>query len=227
MPIDTLDATEMKFFLKDLSLQAVHIKSAEDFPSFAEQYFRNVRSRRHIVGTDYSYVSECNYNRKSFVYCMVESFSGFADFDLMTSVDMLQLIESIVSKFPRSIIMEAALSIDSASEITPVKFTFRDLSTAIYFLVLFDEWLKLVGDIFREEGAMNVLSTYRLKSKLEQIHSSSPSSLLRPPIISLNIAIDEILNQNADEISFEVFKKAMIRNPAIVAEMFQIVFKTY
>ena len=168
----------MRVFIKELTLLAGNIKSAEDFSGFAQHYFQNIRSRHHIIGSDYAYVTECNYNRKAFVYCMIESFSGFADNDLISSMDMLQLIESIILKFPRSVVMEAALSIENAggdhsfssvSSSTSVRFYFRDMSSAICFHVLFEDWLKLVEKIFRDEGAMNCLSAYRVKESLDNV----------------------------------------------------------
>jgi hypothetical protein len=165
----------MRVFIKELTLLAGNIKSAEDFSGFAQHYFQNVRSRHHIIGSDYAYVTECNYNRKAFVYCMIESFSGFADNDPISSMDMLQLIESITLKFPRSVVMEAALSIENAggehstSSSAAARFNFRDISSAICFHVLFEDWLKLVEHIFRDEGAMNCLSAYRVKESLENV----------------------------------------------------------
>ena len=148
------------------------------FDSYIKAGHSNIRSRHHIIGSDYAYVTECNYNRKAFVYCMIESFSGFADNDLISSMDMLQLIESIILKFPRSVVMEAALSIENAggdhsfssvSSSTSVRFYFRDMSSAICFHVLFEDWLKLVEKIFRDEGAMNCLSAYRVKESLDNV----------------------------------------------------------
>ena len=172
------DATEMRVFIKELTLLAGNIKSNEDFCDFAQQYFQNIRTRHHIIGSDYSYVSECNYNRKSFVYCMIESFSGFADSDQISSIDMLQLIESIILKFPRSIVMEAALSIENAngdhsyssiSGTSSVRFNFHELSSSICFHVLFEDWLKQLGKVFRDESAMNCLSAYRVKESLDSV----------------------------------------------------------
>ena len=173
-----IDASEMRVFIKELTLLAGNIKSSEDFCDFAQLYFQNVRTRHHIIGSDFSYVSECNYNRKSFVYCMIESFSGFADSDLISSIDMLQLIESIILKFPRSVVIEAALSIENAggdhshssiSAMSSVRFNFRELLSSICFHVVFEDWLKMVEKVFRDDGAMNCLSAYRVKESLENV----------------------------------------------------------
>jgi len=215
--MDFLDITEMRFFMKDLIALAGNAKP-DDFATLANQYFLNIRSRHHIIGSEYAYICECNYNKKSFVYCLTELSNGFTESDTITSADMLIFIESLVPKFPRSIVMEAALSVDQIGSSTP-RYLFRELATVVQFLVLYDEWLKLINDFFKDESAMNFISSHRLRSKLEEI-DSTPMPMCRPSISHLQIVLSELYTQCGDELSFEIFKKELVHNNMIITEMY-------
>jgi hypothetical protein len=206
--------------MKDLIAIAGNAKH-DDFATLAHQYFLNIRSKHHIIGSDYSYICECNYNKKSFVHCSTELSCGFMESDTITSADMLIFIESIVPNFPPSIVLEAALLVDQIGSTSP-RYLFRVLLTVIQFLVLYDEWLKRIDAFFRDESAMNFISSHRLRSKLEELDSIilPLPTMCRPSIAHLQVALIELYSQCGDELSFEIFKKALVYNQAIISEMY-------
>jgi hypothetical protein len=165
---------------------------------FAEQYFRKVQSRYHVINTDFSYVSACNYNRKSFIYCHLEASKGFtADYQI-TATDFFQIIEILTFNFPRSIVMDASLCIDpislnSVSEggdgnssnqnqnsSSIVKYWFQQLSSSVHFYILYEEWMRGVEEFFRDE-CQGEVSIYRLKTLFTEV-----TSLPFPPPIPLS-----------------------------------------
>ncbi len=142
-------------------------------------------------------------------------------------MEMFLLIETISPNFPKSIVMDAVLSIEismtNAANINTAKFQFKDLSMAVYCQIMYDEWLKLMEEFFREESSLNYVSVYRVKSQVEDFHNSLSSSFCRPSLTAVSNALDVTSANSADgDITFVHFRKCVFSNKAVVHEIYAL-----
>jgi hypothetical protein len=218
------ESTEINFFLKDLMAQSNYLKPMDDF-LFAQTYFEKVKSCNHIIGVDYSYILESNYNRRSFVNCLVEIFTGFNEKDELTTLDLFHMIETICPNFPRNIVMDASLAVEATStDPTTKKFYFGELSTAVYLHIIYDEWLKLMEIFFKEENTLGIATSSRLKFQVLEFSTSFSLSFFQPPSDLVNIVVDSItLYNNTNDIKFDDFRRAFCSNNTIASELRRLI----
>jgi len=88
------------------------------------------------------------------------------------------------------------------------KHRLASLRVAVYFHVLYEEWLKYIETIFREEGSLDCLSMFRLRAYLEDCRKNWSISFSQPPAEGINAALASI---TATEISFSSLLKAMFK----------------
>ncbi|KAJ1429433.1 hypothetical protein B484DRAFT_395850 [Ochromonadaceae sp. CCMP2298] len=207
-----LDLTEIGYFLGDLKSKMAQSKPA-DRVAFAEKYFRKVHSCLHVVGMPYQQIVASNHNRRSFVHCLIQSFSGFADTQ-MTALDFFHLIEALAPQFPRAVVLEISQCVPVAqygSGGSHASYSFEDLSAGVFASILFDEWLRLMRDLFVDEGRIGYS---KLADKVREFHQSISPSIAQPPLLIL-AAIEGVEH----DMSLEEFKQALFASPALRAEI--------
>jgi hypothetical protein len=129
----------------------------EELNEFAVKYFRKVKSRHHVLHNNYTYVIACNYNKRSFIYCLMDAFQSYKDNEEISSYDYILIIQNLINNFPRSIVMDSILCIEQTSNerlsdnTIITKFIFKDLSSSVYFSIIYDDWIKILQNFFSEE----------------------------------------------------------------------------
>lgn len=223
-----IESSEVSFFLKDLT---AHISStkAEDPVACAKNYFQQVSSGSHVIGTDYCYVIESNHNRKSLVYCLIKAFKNFPDNTELTAIEFYLLIESVVSNFPKSIVMESLMSIENMVPGSPnsvsSKYQFKDIALAVYTQILYDEWLKLMEEFFKEENTLNFVSIYRIKAQMEDLQNNYSTSIFQPSMASVNSAMESTTAATSPDgdMTYDQFRKCLFTSKALAYELYSVV----
>ena len=218
----------MSFFLKDLTAHVASNKN-EDPVSCAKNYFQQVSSGSHVIGTDYTYVIESSHNRKSLIYCLIKAFKNFPDNTELTAVEFYLLIESIVSNFPKSIVMESLISIENtvpgSSNTVSSKFQFKDIAMAVYIQVLYDEWLKLMEEFFREENTLNFVSLYRIKAQMEDLQINYATTVFQPSLAAVHSAMEGTTAATSPDgdMTYDQFRKCLFVSKSFAYELYSVV----
>jgi hypothetical protein len=189
----------------------------EDFSAFSRNYFSLIQDPLYFVGIDYCDLAECNYRKKCFIQCVDKSISGFPSSFSITAIDFFYLIESISPNFPRSLIMEAAFSIDnlSASD-SVVKYPIKQLAHAVYCYILYHEWLKIIEEFFREVSSLCQCDVLRVRDALRDFESSLPKSICRPPLETLLVTLEKNgVQHRQKEMSYDLFHKMLLNDPLV------------
>jgi hypothetical protein len=223
----SLDVTDLTFFLRDLKRQIDQFKP-DDNIEFGLNYFKQVQSCTHVVGTGYSYVLESLHNRKSLIYCLLESLKGFEEQPEITPNELFHLIESLCPGFPRSIVLEAAMlsvtNINHIAQLVDTKCSFLTLFRFVACFVLYDEWIKVIEECFRNDGKGMFLQCIKLKSKIEDYYRNLPMSINQPPLAAILAASEADAFSTSKsaydkEVSFDAFKKNLFNSPLIITEL--------
>lgn len=225
----------MNFFLKDLRRQLDQFKP-DDSLDFTIHYFKQVQSCYHIIGTGYSYILESIHNRKALIFCLMESFKSLNNqpSSEITPNEIYYLIEQLCPGFPKSIVLEAAMltvnNVNHIAALVETKCRFDDIFRNISCFILYDEWLKLLEEYFRNDGKGMFLSIMKLKIKLEEIYRNLSTAIYQPSFTSSITAVDSdggpttptsssLARSHDREISFDQFKKNLFRSRGVASEL--------
>ena len=116
-----------------------------------------VLSCTHVIGMNMSYITACNYNRRAFVCCCIDSFSSFPQALELTIIEAYHILRLICIDFPRSRIEEAIYPLVSSSTNTSAnsrvlvdnpKFLVHTFQAALYFSILYEDWIRVVTTWF-------------------------------------------------------------------------------
>jgi len=234
--------SEIGFFLGDLKAQLSHTKSGTDKAAFARKYFEQVQSCRHVIGMPYQYITGSNHNRRSFVYCLVHSFQGFSEDTPLTALDFFHLVEAMSPNFPKSLVLEVSQLIEIAafgSGGTSASYAFRNISLGVYCYILYEDWLKLMGDYFAEEGNVHGINVKKLEAKVKQFHSSISPSVSQPSLELIYSVIQDVCPSSSYsgttsrtgttsiesgslmEMTYEQFRRALFKSSILRSEINQ------
>lgn len=98
----------------------------------------------------------------------------------------------------------------------PILFLAKTLSCH----VLYEEWLKLMEEMYRNEGRNMILSIQRVRQKSEDFQRTLIRSIYQPPLCAVHSTLDSYEGaRNGGEISFERFKRGVIAHDAVAAEL--------
>jgi hypothetical protein len=206
-----LDSSEINFFIKNLFAQ-VSILRPEDSVEYAFQYFIKVRSCQNVLGADYGFISGCNKNRRAFVFCLIELFKTFSDDEEMSINECHQIIEMICPNFPTTIMPSVVSSLEvKNANASPPKYRHGDMRVSLYFHIIYDEWLKYIMTVFKEEGSLECLGVFRLNAYIEDCRKNKRVNFSQPP----QACIDEALTRlNVQDVSFAMLKKVLFATKA-------------
>ena len=113
-------------------------------------------------------------------------------------------MDMISPDFPKKILGDAAASIehqipavtaatgpggnisggDAAVDGMP-RYHHGSLRVAFYFHIIYEEWLKYIETIFREEGSLDCLSLFRLRAYLDDCRKNWSISFSQPPSVGV------------------------------------------
>jgi hypothetical protein len=96
------------------------------------------------------------------------------------------------------------------------KYFHGKLRIALYFHIIYEEWLKYIETIFREEGSLDCLSLYRLRAYLDDCRKNWSISFSQPPLAGVEYALSTV---KSGEISFIGLIQALFASPAIRADV--------
>jgi hypothetical protein len=161
----------------------------------------------------------------------MESFKFFEASFETTPNEIFHLIEAVCPGFPKSIVVEASTltltNVNHLVQLLETKCNFRPLFRNIAFLILYDEWLKIIEEFFRNDGKGMFLSSSKLKTKLEEYSRNLPLSIYQPPLQAIQAAIEVELSTSHSrsydkEISYDNFKKNLFSNAMVLNELERI-----
>jgi len=219
-------SSEIMFFVRHLFSQVAALRP-DDIIDFAAKFFKRIQSCQHVLGAEYAYIGATAHNRRAFIFCLTEIFASFSADESMSVAEHEQLVEMVCPDFPRNMMHAAAACCDPApkaaegtgvsglgrmhstapvAEKAPGKCWHAHLRVALYFHILYEEWLKYIETIFREEGNLDCLSMFRLRAYLEDCRKNWNTSFSQPPANGVSAALASI---TAKEISFTALLKAM------------------
>jgi hypothetical protein len=196
----------------------------------AQNYFKQVCIGDHVVGTDFNFICETNHNRKSLVGCLIETFKGFPVDAELTAVEFFCMVETIIPNFPKSIVLEAAMCVkpvEVGSYGSTTKYLTGKLSIAVYFHIIFEEWIKMMEDFFREETTLNVVNIIKVKNQIKEFSITFPVSVSQPSLHCVMSSLDAASSDwSCGEISFDDFKACLFASDLIAADIINIVSST-
>ena len=207
-----LEKTETLIFVKHLFLQVATFRP-EDSLDYALRYFKRVRSCHNVLGADFSLISCCDRNKRAFVFCLMELFKTFSDNEEMSVNEYQQIIEMICPNFPSSIMpaVVSSLEVINASA-SPPKYRHGDMCISLYFHIIYDEWLKYITTIFKEEGSLDCLSLFRMHAYIQDCRKNNRIRYPQPPAECINSAFADVKSQ---EISYIILKKMLFEDKLV------------
>lgn len=204
-----LQETETLFFVKNLFLQVATFRP-DDGLDYALRYFKRVRNCHNVLGADFSFINGSNRNKRAFVFCLMELFKTFSDNEEMSINEYQQIIGMICPNFPSTIMPAVASSLDVMNaSASPPKYRHGDMCISLYFHIIYDEWLKYIMTIFKEEGSLDCLSLFRLHAYIQDCRKNNRIGYPQPPPECIESAFADPKSQ---EISYIVLKKMLFEN---------------
>jgi len=133
----------------------------------------------------------------------------FESYDELTLSDLHQMILMICPDFPYSLLEESVFALDPVFASTPSKFAYGDLKIALFFHVLYAEWLADLMKLFlSNENGSNIfvsVQAARLQQKIQNWIAETTLNYPQPPREGIEYAL-QLLSVGAGkslEISYE------------------------
>ena len=208
----------------------------------------------HINGMNYSSIMSLACNRNAFVFNCIEAFKSFPSTAEFTIFDLYHVLHLVCNDFPKQVI-EDALSplfhpaISKTANLSN-KYSIKSMQVALYFSILYVDWLKLVENFFQMQnfynGTSNVTTNLymlhtpqniaKLQAQLYNIEKEkSCSNFQIPHKYAIETICKQLMNQsivnnggngnqgnNNKYLSFDMFKKELYLNPYIITDIFKV-----
>jgi hypothetical protein len=172
----------------------------------------------HVIGMNYNYVTSCNHNRRAFVWSSISAFSSFPSDSEVALLDIFHLLRLICSDFPRPLIEDAfrVLSLGPGTGKSSYsfmnsqnsKFPLTSCQVAIYFNVVYGEWMKLVDAYFQAQGSSTdkngscgIVYTHQSLTKLQQQLSNWRFELKKQLQHPSQKALEQIMKSELSNVS--------------------------
>lgn len=128
-----------------------------------------VLSCTHVIGMNFSYITACNYNRRAFVCCCIDAFQSFPPALEMTVLEAYHILRLICVDFPRVRIEEAIFPVVGNNDantrssgsrllVDNHKCLIHTLQAALYFSILYENWIGVVRSWFEHVAYNTPLS---------------------------------------------------------------------
>ena len=156
------------------------------------------------------------------MYCLMETFSNFSPKEDFALLEYQQFLELVCSDFPRHLLLEAAigLTVHSMVGATP-KYCHGDLSVAIYFHIIYEDWLKEVEHFLRDEHGSCCRSMARIRNHFAECRHLLPLTVERPSATILEDVLARTTGPT-QEISFEELRKMLLVNEAVISDVCKV-----
>jgi hypothetical protein len=156
----------------------------------------------------------------------MEALKGFDYQQEMSPSEFHFLIEALCPGFPKSLILHAATSTDEHLKgvllSSDSKYKLASLCRAVYCHILYDEWLKVVEELFKNDGGKNhIMESGKIKSAMEDFNRNLPKSLHQPSLSAINnvLYMHDSVGRGSHEMSFDKFRREVFSNVSINAEL--------
>ena len=212
---DYLQSTDLSFFMKNWLQQLNNIKP-ENIAEHGAKYFKHVRSCQHVLGAEYSFISSCRYNRRAFVFCIMEALMTIPLDEQYTIAEFQLILDMLCLDMPKQILIDAVNHIDPKEGTSKenAKYLHKDLRLALFLYIIYEEWIHYVDTFFRDEKSIH---TTRLKNFIDQLRINHVYNIEHPPIEALDSVYTNILKSHKEDISD--FLKALLQNPIMVEDL--------
>ena len=234
------ESTEIEYFVRTL-ISEILTGNPDDPTMYAAQFFRKVRLCQHVVSRDLKFIRESHYNRISFVVCIKNAFSGFLAGDSCLDVSIepgssksgdaeMTIFEfsSFVSLLFQGIsihfveLFAAVLepSQRHESNISLSTFYISHLLSALYFTVVYENWLNELSAFSEVKNNRKVVE---LRSILLWIDTPAYHSTRGPDKALFSRLIEELITarqgKGDSEISFKRLKRHMFLDECLQKEI--------
>lgn len=218
---DYIQSTDLGFFMKNWLQQLNNVKP-ENIADHGAKYFKHIRSCQHVLGTEYSFIISCRYNRRAFVFCIMEALMSIPLDEQYTITEFQLILDMLCLDMPKQILMDCTSYIDSKDNITKdnnnnnnnTRYLHKDLRLALFLYIIYEEWMHYVDTFFRDEKSIH---TTRLKSFIDQLRINHLHTIEHPPIEALDQVYTNILKTHKEDISD--FFKALLQNPVMIEDL--------
>ncbi len=206
---------DLPYFMK-LLIQDILVIGVEDPSNYSLAFFKQIRNGNHIINKKFSFITDCTYNRICFVLLCKELFAGFKNDDEISILEYNSYLDLICYDIPKKLINELIRYIDPAyNQDEKSIYKIGDLNSALYFSIIYDEWLKFISNKFNQNSKIYIDDLQKI---LESNNYSKITDVaLIPSQIGLKAVMDDLLlvyNKN-DEISFSKFHRELLFNEKV------------
>lgn len=177
---------------KDLLRQA-ELHRPDEAQSFALSFLRHLQSGQHVIGTNFAYAMESNHNRRCLVRAMSAALQGFDGEAETTPSELHFLLEALCPALPKSLVLQAAATTIEHWQGTRLSadspYALSSLSRAVQCHLLFDEWLKLVNELFHDDKNKPIaVEVSVLRQQVEDFHDRF-KAIQQPPLSAMLSAL--------------------------------------
>lgn len=220
------DDSDASFFLVDL-MRSIENVRADDQVNAAIAYFKSAALCTHIIGSNLAYIQDSLHNRKSFVFCLHQAIQGYDESYQVAPSEFHAILDTLFPGFPWSLVLEAVhaatgdtFTSSSGPSESNQRFSVIVLSKILSFQILYEEWLKVIEDLFKGEGKTMVLNLHRLRTHMEDLQRNSGTTLFQPPFTAVVSVLDSYeSSRNGGEISYQRFRSSVMTHDAVQAEL--------
>jgi len=210
----------MRSFMNILTTQ-IGAARPENLARFCADHFERLQSCQHVLGQHFATIKESRYNRRAFVLCCKEAFSAFDPQAQMTTFDHAILVRALCPNIMTSLLHEIHFLITPLGKEQTRTFHVCDLNFGLYFVILYDEWLRCVKRIFNVESNPQYLKLNAIQEACDECLSNNepvfdiPS---RPAIVYICSDLKAAFGPDSD-ISYDTFRRACVANNYLRDEM--------
>ena len=212
---DYIQSTDLGFFMKNWLQQLSNIKP-DNIAEHGAKYFKHIRSCQHVLGTEYSFIISCRYNRRAFVFCIMEALMTIPLDEQYTITEFQLILDMLCLDMPKHILIDASNYIDpnNGTNKENARYLHKDLRLALFLYIIYEEWIHYVDTFFRDEKSIH---TTRLKNFIDQLRINHAYNIEHPPIEALDSVYTNILKSHKEDISD--FFKALLQNPIMIEDL--------
>lgn len=212
------DASELGFFITSM-LDQVAVQKPDDAMEFCRLFFQRVNSMQHVIGADFSYMIDCNHNRRSFVHCCQDMFKNVSPGTDFKVSDMHKLYCLVCPDLSAAVVQEAALYI-SPTKMNPTHYSYGDLQISFFFQIVFYEWLKIVSPVFHNEETRKplLLKADGVANTIQDLVGDNVDLQFHLPMNSIAEVIQGVVaagSARGGDVSFKNIVRALVMSPSI------------
>lgn len=222
---DYLESVDITPYTSTLISQLITARP-EKTAAFCKEYFDRLSSSQHVIGQSYATITQCRWNRRSFVKCCRESFENFDPDELMSTFDHAILIRALCPNIATALLHEVHFLITEVGHEQSRSYPLKLLNTGLFFIILFEEWMHEMKMAFGETSKIkdgnDTLNTNTTKYlKLSEIEATIKRIRLQyepfmdiPNKLSLDAVMERARTTFGDDsdLSYDTFRRLCVSN---------------